>query len=163
MTARVVALVVVWVALWGEVSVANVASGLTVAVLLGVVFPSAAPPNHRAAHRVRPLAALRLAAYVASSLVTSTWHVVVAVLAPTPDRIHAEIVPVALTTRSPLVASLVANAITLTPGTMSIECDPDSFVLHIHVLGRTSFDDFRAQVLQLEQLVVAALPERSSR
>lgn len=159
MIARSVALLVLWVALWGEVSVANVASGVVVIAVLSWAFPG----PRSSTHRVRPVAALRLAGHVLVSLVTSTWQVVLAVLRPTPDRTNAEVLEVSLTTRAPLVASLVANAITLTPGTMSVELDRGSYVLHVHVLGRVDPEAFRGDVLHLESLVAAALPERGAR
>ncbi|MEX0846969.1 MAG: Na+/H+ antiporter subunit E [Ilumatobacteraceae bacterium] len=156
MIARTLVLIAIWVALWGELSVANVASGVVVAVLVTVPFEA----RRSAAHTVHPVALLRLVGSVLVDLITSSWAVVVAVLQPRPDRIHTEIIPVQLATRSPLVASIVANAITLTPGTMSIACGSETFVLRVHVLGRVDHDTFAASVHDLERRVAAAITVR---
>jgi multicomponent Na+:H+ antiporter subunit E len=164
MITRTLALVTIWVALWGELSIANVATGLVLAALLSVPFTAA----RSATHRVHPWAALRLAASVLSNLVVSSWTVVIAVLRPNADRIHAEIMTVQLETRSPLVASVIANSITLTPGTMTVGCDRRTFVLRVHVLGRVDPDHFVRNVRQLERRVTAAIsftppvPERDA-
>jgi multicomponent Na+:H+ antiporter subunit E len=150
---RSLALLVVWIALWGELSVANVVSGFVTIGLLALVFPGT--PGH--GHRLHPVGAVRLLGSVLASLVVSTWRVVLAVVRPTPDRVHAEVIPVELGTRSPLVASIVANSITLTPGTMTVDLDPSTFELQVHVLGKVDHDEFRAEVRVLEQRVVAAL------
>jgi multicomponent Na+:H+ antiporter subunit E len=94
---------------------------------------------------------------VLADLVASTWQVTLAVLRPTPDRVHAEVIPVELDSTSPLVCTIVANAITLTPGTMTVDFDPDVSELRVHVLGRVDHDEFRASVRTLEQRVVAAV------
>lgn len=150
---RAVALVVIWVALWGEVSVANLVSGVVVIGLLALVFPSGGGYGHR----LRPLGALRLVGAVLWSLIVSTWRVVLAVLRPTSDRVHAEVIAVELATRSPLVAAIVANSITLTPGTMSIDVDAERFVIDVHVLGRVDHDEFRRDIGRLERLVIGAV------
>lgn len=152
MIVRGMALMVVWIALWGELSVANAVSGLLALALLAVV----APGTRRAGHRVNPLGVIRFTGRLLVDLVTSTWAVVLAVLRPTPDRVVAEVMTVPLRTRSPLVATIVANSISLTPGTLTVACDESDFVLHVHVLGRRDRDEFVASVVALEDRVVAA-------
>jgi multicomponent Na+:H+ antiporter subunit E len=153
MIARWSVLVVVWVALWGEVSVANVASGVLVLIVLAVVFP----PRSRTRHSPHPLHALALVWFVLSDLVRSSLNVVLAVLVPTPERTATAILPVQLTTRSPLVATIVANALTLTPGTMTVDADRMTFVLRVHVLGVVDPEQFHDEVLLLERRVIAAV------
>ncbi len=153
MIVRSLALLVVWIALWGELSVANVVSGLVTVGLLALVFPGT--PGH--GHRLHPIGALTLVGSVLANLVASTWRVTLAVVRPTPDRVHAEVIPVELDSSSPLVCAIVANAITLTPGTMTVDLDPDTSELRVHVLGRVDHDEFRASVRALERRVVAAV------
>jgi len=154
MIARGLVLLVVWVALWGELSPANVASGVLVVLGLAVLFPG----RGASSHRFRPLPALRFAAYVAVNLVTSSVAVARAVLAPTPDRVHTEVIDVELESASALVAALVANTITLTPGTMTVDIRRESrTVLSVHVLGRVAHDGFRRDIRRLEGLVLAAV------
>lgn len=157
MIARAVSLLVIWVALWGELSVANVASGILVAGILAALFPV---PTAALRHRVHPLAVVILGWHLLVGLVTSSWTVVRAVIAPQPGSRDADVVAVPLATRSPLVASIVANAITLTPGTMSVACSTSTFVLEIHVLGRYDHHEFVDAVGLLEQRVTAAVTPR---
>lgn len=154
---------VVWLALWGEVSWANVASGLLVVVLIGLVIR----PVPRE-HEVHLLALLRLVAVFVWRLVTSSMIVVRTVLAPTPERLRSGVVRVHLTHRSQLVATVVADAISLTPGTLTLdardgrvedheETDDGNPVLYIHVLGLADPEAVREDVAGLERLVVAAV------
>jgi len=149
-------LLALWVALWGELSVANVASGIVMVVLLALVVRPVAGVRHVPS----PIRMLLFVWHVLIDLVVSSITVVRAVLQPTPERTATAVVPVPLTTRSPLVASIVANAITLTPGTLTVDVDVDvddaAFVLRVHVLGRVDPDEFRAGIALLERRVVAA-------
>jgi len=53
-------------------------------------------------------------------LIVANWQVLVDVLRPR-LRIAEGIVAVPLVSRSPIIATFVANAITLTPGTLTVE------------------------------------------
>jgi multicomponent Na+:H+ antiporter subunit E len=88
------------------------------------------------------------------------------VLAPTPARLRSGVVGVSLSHPSSLVATIVADAISLTPGTLTLEAryaDDDETaattppVLYIHVLGLADPEAIRDDVQRLEQLVVAAV------
>jgi multisubunit Na+/H+ antiporter MnhE subunit len=103
---------------------------------------------------------VRLLAFVLQSLVVSSFRVLLAVVRPNPKRIATSVQHVTLQSGSPFVGAIVANAITLTPGTMSIELDPQSMLLSIHVLGEVEPDAFQQEVLSLEQRVMRAVSER---
>jgi multicomponent Na+:H+ antiporter subunit E len=156
---------IVWLALWGEVSVVNVASGMLVVAILALVFR----PTPRE-HTLHPLALVRLLAVFVWRLLSSSATVVLTVLAPTPARLRSGVVGVALSHPSRLVATIVADAISLTPGTLTLEAryagDEDGGgdategtppVLYIHVLGLADADAIRDDVRRLERLVVAAV------
>lgn len=159
---RVAGLCAAWVALWGDVSAANVAWGVLVGAFLAWLVPSGrgATPS---AGIVRPAAALRLVVHVAGSLVVSSIAVMQAVLRPTPTRLATEVVAVPLRTRSRTVAAVVSNAITMTPGTLTLSADPDSFELRVHVLGSIDAGEFAGRIAQLESLVEAAFGPRTPR
>lgn len=152
MIPRSLALLVMWVALWGEVSVANVASGVIVVGLVHWLFADRATETHR----LRPWNALKLALFVGRSLVVSSAKVALAVVAPTPQRISTRVLTVPLERGSSFIGAIVANFITLTPGTMTLELD-DSLTLHVHVLGDVDPDDFRREILDLERRVASAV------
>ena len=156
MIPRSLALLVLWVALWGELSVANVASGAVAVALVTWMFAE----RSQVTHMVRPLNALRLVMFVGRSLVTSSARVARAVVFPTPERTATSVQRVALERGSVFVAAIVANAITLTPGTMTLELDPDALELQVHVLGAVDPEAFRAEILDLERRVAGAVRER---
>ncbi len=157
MITRSMALLLLWIALWGEVSVANVLSGVLVVAIVSWLFAHDRPRRYV----MRPVPALRLLLHVLVSLVGSSVRVVFAVLFPTRERIATSVQSVALQQGSVFVGAVVANAITLTPGTMSLDLDESTLVLSVHVLGVVDPDEFRRDVLQLESLVARAVRERT--
>jgi multicomponent Na+:H+ antiporter subunit E len=151
---------VVWLALWGEVTLVNVGSGVVVVAIIGLVVRRM-PPRHT----VHPMALLRLLAVFVWRLVSSSATVVVTVLAPTPERLRSGVVRVELSHPSPLIATIVADAISLTPGSLTLDsryADEAAAtgappVLFIHVLGLTDPESVRDDVWRLERLVVSAI------
>lgn len=156
MIIRSAALMLLWLALWGDVSVANIGSGVLVVTMINWLFVE----DLAVTYRLRIWPTVRLLAFVLQSLVVSSFRVVLAVLRPNPKRIATSVQHVTLQSGSPFVGAIVANAITLTPGTMSIELDPQSMLLSIHVLGEVEPDAFQQEVLSLEQRVMRAVSER---
>jgi multicomponent Na+:H+ antiporter subunit E len=149
-----VVLAVVWLLLQGELTVANLLGGVVLGVLLGLLFPVGAHVVH---HRFHPWAFAKFVAFVLYSLVMSSWEVIKVIVHPTPTSLRAGIVRVRLEAESPLTTTIVANAVTLTPGTMTLTARVDPAELHIHVLGLGDPDEFRESVHDLERRTVAAL------
>ena len=149
--ARVTWLTCVWVALWGDLSAANVLSG--VALSIGVVVLSGS--GRVGSVVVRPLAALRFALHFLRSLVASSLVVARTVVLPR-DRIRTGIVAVPLQGCSDAVATLIADAITLTPGTLTLEVRRDPLTLYVHALDVRDVEQVRAEVRSLELLAVRA-------
>jgi multicomponent Na+:H+ antiporter subunit E len=143
-----------WLLLQGEVSVANVLGGAVVAAALVVVFPVGAHVVH---HRLHPWAFAKFIGFVLWSLVLSSWEVIKIVVRPTPTNLRAGIVRVRLQHESPLTTTIVANAVTLTPGTMTLTARLDPAELHIHVLGLADAEEFKESVYDLERRTVAGL------
>ncbi|MCB1271915.1 MAG: Na+/H+ antiporter subunit E [Microthrixaceae bacterium] len=150
---------VVWIALWGELSWANLFSGVVVVALIGWLIR----PVPRA-HVVHPLGLAKLLAVFAGRLVTSSVSVVLTVLHPTPARLRSGVVSVRLRHDSELVATIVADAISLTPGTLTLDAvtDDDSVVLQVHVLGLGDPEEVRSDIRRLEATVLAAVRPRST-
>jgi multicomponent Na+:H+ antiporter subunit E len=160
MIGRLSALIITWIFLWGELSVANVASGVVVGLLIMLLFPSVTSAHHR----LHLLGAVKFVVRLVVDLFTSSWAVVVTVLRPTPERLQTHVVSVQLETKSPLIASLVANSLTLTPGTMTVSMEEETFTLKVHVLGAVDEVAFVRQVRSLETRISRAIsvkPEES--
>lgn len=149
-----VVLVGTWLLLQGEVTVGNLIGGALVATALVLLFPVHAGA---VGHRLRPWGFVRFVGFVLWSLVLSSWEVIKVVVRPTPVNLRAGIVRVRLEHESELTATIVANAVTLTPGTMTLTARLDPAELHIHVLGLADAEEFRASVRDLEQRTVAAI------
>jgi multicomponent Na+:H+ antiporter subunit E len=145
-------LVVAWTAFWGSASPANVASGVVVAFVLLAVFPLRHTTRQG---RFRPLQALRLFGYFVGKLVEANLVVAWEVLTPR-NRINEGIVAVPVTGASDVLVSVVANVISLTPGTLTIEIHTDPHVLFVHVLHLHDIDAVRRDVTRLERYVLRA-------
>lgn len=150
--------VVVWVVLWRDLSWANVVSGTLVTVAVLALFPFVRPAERL---RVRPVALLRFLAVFAWSVVKANLIVAWEVVTPR-NRINEAVVAVPLSTDAPAVITLVSHAIGLAPGTMVVDIEQDPTVLHVHVLHLRSVEAVRAEVLELERLVLAAIHGRSA-
>jgi multicomponent Na+:H+ antiporter subunit E len=145
-------LVLVWVALWESISAAVILSGLVVAVVVLVLFPQPAP---KALGALRPLKAARFAAYFFYKLIQANLVVAWEVITPK-NRINQGVVKVPMSGVSDGVITLVANAISLTPGTLTVDVSRDPTVLYIHVLHLRSVEEVRRDVERLESLALQA-------
>lgn len=150
----VAVLLVTWLLLQGELTVGNVAGGTVLAVVLVEIFPVHRPEVR---HRLHPWGLLKLVVFVLYSLVMSSWEVIKVILHPTPANLRSGIVRVQLSAESPLTTTIVANAVTLTPGTMTLTARLDPAELHIHVLGLADPEEFKESVHDLERRTIAAL------
>lgn len=148
---RLVVLVLIWLALWSDVSYANVLSGVVVAAAIVLTFDTWKPGSTV----VRPLHAARFALYFLYLLVASSLAVMATVCAPR-RRIHTGIVAVPLRGASDAVATLVADAISLTPGTLTLEVRRDPLTLYVHALDVRDVDQVQQTVRKLEVLAVRA-------
>ena len=113
---------------------------------------------------MRPVPALRFGAYFARKLVEANAVVAWEVLTPR-NRIAEGIVAVPLPEGPPGITALVADAVSLTPGTLTLEVRSDPPVLYVHVLHLESPERTRAEVLALDRRARAAFapaPEAAS-
>jgi multicomponent Na+:H+ antiporter subunit E len=148
-------LTVMWVLLWGDLSPANVLSGVLAALALVVVFPPS--PTNDDPFVVRPLPALSFLAWFLWALVVTNVRVAREVVLPASrSKIRTAVVAVPLRTRSGRLATVVANAITLTPGTLTVDARGRPAVLFVHVLSFDDAEATRAEIADLERRVVRA-------
>jgi multicomponent Na+:H+ antiporter subunit E len=90
-------------------------------------------------------------------LVRYVWDLVVAnaivaweVVTPT-HSIRPGIVRVPVTVRGELELTVLANLISFTPGTLTLEVDEERSLLYVHALHMDSPDQVREQVARLER------------
>lgn len=145
-------LVIAWVALWKSATVANVLSGMAVAAALITVFP---PHRESRPGKFRPLACARLLGYFVVKLVEASFIVAWEVITPS-TRVREGIVAVPLRGVSDVITTVVANAVSLVPGTITLEAASHPCTLYVHVLHLRDPEAVRQEVRELEALAVRA-------
>jgi multicomponent Na+:H+ antiporter subunit E len=149
-------LTLVWVAMWGELSVFNVLSGALVAVLVCLVFPL---PSLRMHLRVRPLRLAWLVLHFMADVVKASVEVSWTTLQFHRQPANA-VIEVDLRTPSDFVLTLVAEMTSLVPGSLVVEARRSTHTLFLHVLDakdQDGVDKMRRDVFALERRVVLAL------
>lgn len=154
-----VGLVVVWVLLWGALSVANVVSGVLVVGFLLVGFPTGLPDFRRLV--LRPVAVLRFAGYFVVKLLESNLVLAREVVSRT-SRINTGVIEVRLPGCSDGLIGFVANVMALTPGTMTVDARTEPPTLFVHVLQLHDVDETRREILHLRSLAVRAFGSASA-
>jgi multicomponent Na+:H+ antiporter subunit E len=148
-------LTVVWVLLWGTVSVKIVVGGVLVALAVVALFPLPLVPRLP----VRPWPLLRLVGFLLVDLVRSGAQVAWEVVRHGP-RARAGIVAVPLATDSERVTTILAAAAALTPGSFVLQIDRPGCRLYVYALGLRAPADaerVRRQMGRLQERVVAAV------
>lgn len=147
-------LLLVWLALWGSITVPLVLLGVLAAVLVLLAFPL---PPIEFSFGLHPWRALVLLVRFAGDVVLASLQVSYLALRRRPPV--TDVVTVQLATDSDLIQHLTALAVSLVPGSLIIDADPGERTLTIHVLYATPRppDTFTAEVLAQEQRIRAAL------
>lgn len=150
--AMVIVLTAAWCGLWQRISVANIAAGAILAIIIlasGVGTPTVGSV------RFRPL--IHLLWIVLVDLVTSTIDVAKEILTPT-DYTDEAIVAIEIPTEGRHHFLLLIIAVTLTPGTAVVDADPDTGTLYLHLLHANRRDAVGEHVRELTALACEALP-----
>lgn len=126
-----VPIALLWAAVSGSFSPLNLLFGLLLGLLaLWLVRDS----RSFTPVRMRPLALLRLVVIFLAELLKSGWRVLVLVLTPR-LTLKPAIVAVPLAVTDDFEITLLANMITLTPGTLSVDLSDDRRLLYVHCLN----------------------------
>ncbi|MFC3706165.1 Na+/H+ antiporter subunit E [Devosia honganensis] len=137
-------LALIWAGVTGNFSGLNLLFGGVVGggALLLLRHSLGGGPVLRRAGRVLSLLALFLYELIASAV-----RVALVVIRPDMGKVlRPAIVAVPLSVKSDAEITLLANMITLTPGTLSIDVSPDRSVLYVHVL---TLDDREALIADI--------------
>lgn len=135
-------LAMAWVMLQESATVATFLVGYGVATLVVWVCGDFWSERMRIRH---PLVMLRLAATFLRELVVANLQVAWIILQPRlPIRPAFIVVPLAL--RDDLAITALANMITLTPGTLTVDVAPDRSALWVHCLSAADADAVREQI-----------------
>lgn len=121
---------IVWAAVTGSLSPLNLVLGFLLG-LLSLWFIRRDFRGSRTAFR--PLRLLSLAVLFVKELALSAWRVAVLVASPRMD-LKPGILAFPLTVDRDIEITLLANLITLTPGTLSVDVSEDRRFLYVHAL-----------------------------
>lgn len=144
---------VVWVLLWGDLSVANLLSGFVLGLLITWVFPLPPIDYHG---RFRPWRHTQLIAVLIYDLVRSSF-LVAAQAFHFGHTMHSAVVRVDLRTHSDLYLTLTSELVTLVPGSLVVEARRHESVVYLHVMDVRSEADVaagRRTVLAAERRVI---------
>jgi multicomponent Na+:H+ antiporter subunit E len=136
-------LALAWVLLTGQFSPANVIFGLA----LGAAIAWQLDVGRARILGPRKLGILvRFVAFVVWELLVATLRVAATVLLWRLDRLRPGIVAVPLDVESDAEITTLANLITLTPGTLSLDVSDDRQVLYVHVVDLDDADRQRRAI-----------------
>lgn len=151
----VAGLTLVWVGLWGDLSWGNLLGGVLIAL---AVLQVGAPRPALELRRLVPGAAVWYLVRFLRDLVVATLEVARQVFWPV-RRLRPAVIAVPMHSRDPELLAVVANSITLTPGTLTVMADDATGTLWVHLLhlpegGRQGVIE---QVQDLERLAARAM------
>jgi multicomponent Na+:H+ antiporter subunit E len=153
-------LVLAWLLLWGNISAANILSGLAVALLITLLLPLPMVPVEG---RLHPLSLARFVVVVGWYLAVSSVQVAWLAIKPGPPP-RSAVLRIRFGVKSDLVLALGVNAINLTPGTMVLEINRDTRMLYVHVLdvgSSRAVNRFYHEIAVLEYLLHRAFERQT--
>jgi multicomponent Na+:H+ antiporter subunit E len=136
----VILLALAWVAVNGDFHETTFLAGMVLAILI-LVFVRATAVDY-----LRKLVlVVAFVAFFLWELVLANMRVARDVLSPRP-RISPGVIAIPLDIRTPAEVTLLANLITLTPGTLSLDVAGDRTMLYIHGMYVSNADEVRRSI-----------------
>lgn len=151
-----VVLVVLWMLLWGQLSVLALVTGMVLAVVVTRFFYL--PPVDLSG-RFNPVWFAVFAGVFLWQLVVASFQVAAQAFYHRPVSRNS-VLGVQLSTRSDIIMTLTAISLSLIPGSLVLEVDRERSILYLHVLNTPDLaaaEKFRRGILQLEWRIVRAM------
>jgi multicomponent Na+:H+ antiporter subunit E len=151
-----IGLVALWLFLWDHVDTLTVVTGVILAIAVTRVLYL---PPVLLSGRFNPWRGLLLGLRMMFDVTVASLQVAVLAIDPRWKPMNS-IIAVQLLTRSDLVTTLTAEAISVVPGTVVVDIDRERGLLYLHALGtRTEADIERTRrgVLGTEERIVLAI------
>ncbi len=126
-----IGLALIWMLLWGDLSLGAALWGVAIALLIQVLFPL---PDVPELESFRPLGFLRLVVVTMWGLLISSFQVAAKVLAfwrPTRNAI----ILVRLRSDSEFITAITAELVTLVPGSVAIDARDGELLVHVFDAG----------------------------
>lgn len=151
-------LTVVWVLLWGEITLANVVTGLVVALVVTTLSPLPRTPFDG---RFRPWGMVLLAAHFVRDVFVASWQISWMTLRRRQPR--GAVIRVRLRSHSDTYLTATAGMTSLVPGSIVVEAHRFTGTLYIHVFDvelAGGLDAAHRTVLAQEERILRALASR---
>jgi multicomponent Na+:H+ antiporter subunit E len=147
-------LAVVWAAITGDFAPGNLALGFALGFLvLGFARRVIGPANYAP----RLFGALGLAAFFLWDLFLSNLYVAYDVVRPRP-RLRPGVIAIPLDARTDAEITLLANLVTITPGSLSLDVSADRRTLYIHAMHVDDPDALRRKIKEgFERRILAVM------
>lgn len=128
-------LAIVWVLLTGDISLGNLLGAFIVSYGVLWLLKDVLGTRLSGQYFVKSSLLLRLIPYVLWTIVLANLRMALVVLSPL-DKLKPAIVSIPLELRHPAGVTLLANWITLTPGTLSLDVSAERTHLLVHTFDR---------------------------
>ncbi|WP_372846264.1 Na+/H+ antiporter subunit E [Pontiella sp.] len=133
-----------WALLTGKVSVGNLAIGFALGyVALVLLYPRS--EEQKQPYFKKSMQGIRFVLFFTKELVVSSWRVACDVVKPLPEM-RPGVVGIPIDAETDLEITLLANVISLTPGTLSLDVSEDRKTLYIHAMYVVNPDDLRKEI-----------------
>ena len=155
-----IGLILLWMVLWGQITWLSVVTGIIVAIVVTRVFYL--PPVDLSG-RINVWYTLVFLAYFFLDVAIASFTVAYQALNPRPIP-QSSVIGIQLRTRSDLIMTLDAIAMSLVPGSLVVEADRERSILYLHTFAtRTPHDVevMRKKVLVVESRIVRAIGSRA--
>jgi multicomponent Na+:H+ antiporter subunit E len=132
----VILLYIIWIIMTGDFSLSSLVLGLTISTIVVLIINSSFTQLFSKKLITKPWAFLWYAIYLSSQMFIASYKVAYFVLHPKKNFRPAIVkIPTDLGKRNRLIKlTILANSITLTPGTITMDLDSETHGLYIHCL-----------------------------
>lgn len=132
-----------WALLTGRVTVGNLAIGFALGYFsLTLLY---AGSGNKSSYFQKTVQLLSFTLFFFKELIVSSWRVAVDVVKPLP-LMRPGVVGIPIDAETDLEITLLANVISLTPGTLSLDVSEDRKTLYIHAMYVVNPDDLRKEI-----------------
>lgn len=132
-----------WALLTGKVSVGNLALGFVLGYFsLTLLYPSTGKKN---SYFQKTIQGVHFALFFVKELIVSSYRVAIDIVKPLP-LMRPGVIGIPLYAETDLEITMLANIISLTPGTLSLDVSPDRKTLYIHAMYVINPDDLRKEI-----------------
>ncbi|MBN2162846.1 MAG: Na+/H+ antiporter subunit E [Pontiellaceae bacterium] len=132
-----------WALLVGRLSLGTLGTGFVLGYLaLTLLYPV---HDRKSSYFRKSVQLIRFVLIFIRELLVSTWRVAQDVVKPLP-LMRPGVIGIPLDAESDLEITMLANIISLTPGTLSLDVSPDRKTLYIHAMYVVNPDDLRQEI-----------------